>query len=61
MNALFGLRDDVTNNVGGGSPLQLWLKLHGEATVKKYNEFKAKGDGQPLEFHVSVTVGAVEL
>jgi len=49
MNALFGLRDTLHNREG--SPLQLWLKRHGAATIAKYSELLNVGGIGPVTFH----------
>jgi len=49
MNALFGLRDSL--HIHEGSPLQLWLKRHGAATIAKYNELLNVGGIGPVTFH----------
>ena len=48
MNTLYAMRDQV--RVSTGTPLQLWLKRHGSASVSKYEQleqFKFQG---PLIF-----------
>ena len=47
MNALFAMRDDTSCE---GSPLQLWLKRHGAATVAKYKELQEAGGVGPICF-----------
>jgi len=52
MIGLFGLRDSL--HVHEGSPLQIWLKRHGTATVAKYNQLlNARGVG-PITFQAEL-------
>ena len=42
MGLLFSVKDSLTMPIG--SPLQMWVKKYGAASVYKYNLLKAAGD-----------------
>ncbi|XP_046548515.1 beta carbonic anhydrase 1-like [Haliotis rubra] len=49
MNALYGLRHDCHHQVG--TPLQMWLKKHGQPTVSKFEKLEAGNNySGPLTF-----------
>ena len=54
MGALFASRDTV--NEPGGSPMARWIKQHGLATVKKYEELEKAGGVGPITFVTGSTL-----